>query len=168
MKRRFFIYSLPRSGSAWLSEFLSQPGCYCYHDPFADGDWDDLAFRWDNRPESCVGAIDTSAHQRTPSGQPRVCERLVLLREPTGIFASLTKIGLQYDYPLATEVERLKFAARGAFPIYYERLHELCYLEDVWEMVTNTPLDFERAARLIEMNIQRSAVGVLRRMRAAT
>jgi hypothetical protein len=162
MKRRFFIYSLPRSGSSWLSEFLSQPGSYCYHDPFADGDAWDLAAKWRNRPEPCVGAIDTSAYRMPPVGFTS-CTKYVLLRNTAHVAASLRLLGFTFE--LGPEIERFKFVARGALPIYYESLHDLAYLEEVWEMVTNTPLDFERAERLAEMNIQRSIRAVAARMK---
>jgi hypothetical protein len=68
-----------------------------------------------------------------------------------------------YNFPLEVDVERLKFVSRHCFPIYYDKLHDLAYLDAVWEMVTNTPMDWERAERLMEMNIQRNVLAVAAR-----
>lgn len=152
-RREFFIYSLPRSGSSWLSLFLSQPGCYCYHEPFADGGWSDLVTRWEQRPEPCVGAIDTSAHQRSPASLG-VCKKYVLLRDPREILASLRAKG--YDMDMEMELERLHFVTRDCIPLHYHLLHDLDYLEVVWTGITRQPFDRERTERLVEMNVQRT------------
>lgn len=161
MKREFFIYSLPRSGSAWLSLFLSQPGSYCYHEPLADGGWSDLIERWESRPEPCVGAIDTSAHQRSPASIG-VCKKYVLLREPREILASLRTKGYHMD--LDMEMERLQFVTRDCIPIHYRLLHDLEYLEVLWTGITRQPFDAERTERLVEMNVQRTISSLRERL----
>ena len=162
-QRRFFIFSLPRSGSSWLSMFLSQPGCYCYHEPFADGDLDHLYERWAARPEPCVGAIDTSAHQR-PGIYVANCKGYVLRRNISGVLASLRRKG--YSVPIDAEVARLESAAVGCIPIYYERLHDIQYLASLWIEITGRQFDHERAIQLVDMNIQRIFAAVEARVAA--
>lgn len=168
MKRRFFIFSLPRSGSSWLSTFLSMPGSYCYHEPFADGDWLALRTKWDNRAESCVGAIDTSAHQRFTGVDVVAAEAVcfVLHRHKRDIESSLRRRGWVMD--LGKEIDQLdKLTYSTCISLYYNWFNEIRYLETIWNSITGgLPFDRERAEYLIEMNIQRSFASVSKRVTA--
>ena len=58
----FFILSLPRSGTAWLSNFLTWGDCFCYHElSYGCEALDDIeqAFRKTDAP--IVGTADTAA-----------------------------------------------------------------------------------------------------------
>jgi hypothetical protein len=160
MKRRFFIFSLPRSGSSWLSVFLSGPGSYCYHEPFADGD--NVEAKWAGRPEECVGAIDTSAHKR---GMYPVCSAYFVLRRHKHEISSSLKLK-GWVLNLDTELDALDSIATTfqCLPIYYRWLIEVSYLETIWNSVTGgLPFDRERAEYLSEMNIQRKFANVVAR-----
>ena len=61
----FFIFSLPRSGSAWLSVFFTHGNAFCYHEPLAESQPLSVLF---NRP-GIVGAIDTLAYTRPEFGR---------------------------------------------------------------------------------------------------
>jgi hypothetical protein len=162
MKRKFFIFSLPRSGSSWLSVFLSGPGSYCYHEPFADGGTPRLYSLWDKRPEECVGAIDTSGHQRTTI--PACDSYFVLHRHKHDIESSLRRKGWVLN--IDTEIQKLDAAERTfeCLSIRYNRLTEISYLESIWYSITaGLPFDKERAEYLIEMNIQRKFANVVAR-----
>lgn len=161
MSRRFFIYSLPRSGSSWLSVFLSLPGAYCYHEPFADGDFADITRRMDQRPEECVGLIDTSAHQRQLQ-QVEGWHYFALCRHKHEVASSLRKRGWVFD--LDVEISKFNASIADCIPIYYHWLSEISYLENIWRSVTGgLPFDKERAEYLIEMNIQRTFASVSKR-----
>jgi hypothetical protein len=162
VKRSFFIFSLPRSGSSWLSVFLGGGGSFCYHEPFADGDMDFLAERISQRPELCVGAIDTSAHQREALSVPSKWDRYVLLRDQSQVERSLRLRGWVMD--LDNERNRLLSAAAGATAIYYARLNQIAYLYEIWNMIVGTEFDQERAEYLVEMNIQRTFSSVKARV----
>jgi hypothetical protein len=159
--RRFFIYSLPRSGSSWLSVFLSGPGSFCYHEPFADGDVAALEARWNKRPEQVVGAIDTSAHQR-PLVLPSDCVKYVLHRHKHQIESSLRLKGWVLN--VGEELTKLDMRTVDCIAIHHNWLCELRYLENIWGSITGgLPFDSERAEFLIEMNIQRTFASVKRR-----
>ena len=137
MQRRFFIYSTPRSGSAWLSTFLTYGGSYCQHEPLAKGA---LAFA----PYPVSGAIDTGAsfiNYFPPEGV-----RVFSLHRDLGeVRKSLSRIGLpDYDFS--------NYRFNG---FCYERIGDIDYLEHVWDEITGLPFDRARAEALIEMNIQR-------------
>lgn len=164
-QRRFFIFSLPRSGSSWLSVFLSGAGSYCYHEPFADGDLFSLAKRIYARPEPCVGAIDTSAYRRTDLDLTGF-ERFILVRDLSQVRRSFDMKGWKIYGGLINEWDDLLESGgilARAHPIYYGKLHDLNYLESVWDMVVGLPFDRERAEYLIEMNIQRTFDSVMKR-----
>lgn len=163
MKRHFFIFSLPRSGSAWLSQFLSLPGSFCYHEPLADGGPDWLLYNMNNRPEACVGAIDTSAYQVPDQIQFSLsCRKFALHRNVTEIARSTERLGAVVDY----DVEYSKFlrVASDLQPIYYHRLWDISYLRALWSVIVDQPFDAERAKYFMEMNVQRSVSSVLRRV----
>lgn len=163
MKRLFFIYSLPRSGSAWLSMFLSQPGCCCLHEPFADGGgWSQLLERLEERPEPVAGAIDTSAYQRP--GRPEV-PRYRLVRPLEEIEASGRRLGFtSIDYE--GELHRFSAATQGLPLIEHWRFKDLGYLKGLWQRLTGLPFDGQRAQTLTEMRIERDLSAVARRYRA--
>ncbi len=160
--RKFFIFSLPRSGSSWLSVFLSGAGCYCYHEPLADGTFSAFEDRLCLRPELCAGAIDTSAYQ-LPVEVPRDFHKFVLVREPSQIQRSLKMKGWSMGNINSVQDQMLE-AAGNAIQIEYSKLNDIKYLSWVWNQIVGTPFDSERAEYLLEMNIQRSVSAVIKRV----
>ena len=151
--KRFFIFSLPRSGSAWLSVFLSGPDSYCYHEPTADMPYPHWAGHIAHRRETVVGGVDTRAYQYAAGLMLSLPEArfLSLVRDPAEINASVHKLGYSFDAP----TEREKLDALQLDPIHYENLRDIEYLCALWAHLIGTPFDEERAQHLIEMNIQR-------------
>ncbi len=147
--RRFFIYSTPRSGSAWLSNFLTYGGSFCQHEPLANGP----GVYFPDYPVS--GAIDTGAAflKYIP---PEEVEIFHLFREKDDVYASLKKIGLP-SYDLS--------AYRSGFK--YRDLFDIDYLEVVWGLVTKLPFDRLRTEALLEMNVQRSISQLTHRLARA-
>lgn len=139
--RRFFIYSTPRSGSAWLSNFLTYGGSFCQHEPLAE-----RKFEFKDYPVS--GAIDTGA-ALIGYVPPDGTEVFHLARDKGQVKASLERIGLK-AYDLSAYKSGFKF----------NDLFDLDYLEVLWGLVTHLPFDRDRAEMLIEMNVQRS-IGML-------
>jgi hypothetical protein len=168
MKRKFFIYSLPRSGSSWLSQFLSMPGSYCYHEPFADNTLQGILDKMEVRPEPCVGLIDTSAHQRVVAHLSN-CNYFVLRRDLKDVESSLKLKG--WVMCLSEENRKLNLVAglNECIEIHYRWLDDIVYLRNLWASIVGTPFDQERAEYLIEMRIQREFASVKRRFdRAAS
>lgn len=144
--RKFFIYSTPRSGSAWLANFLTYGGSFCQHEPLADG-----VLEWPFYP--VCGAVDTGAAY-VGFEPPEDVEIFWLYRDPSEVRYSLRRAGLS-----AYDMSEYK---RG---FEYKYLFELNYLEEVWDQVTRLPFDRLRAEILIEMNIQRDLASLDRRIR---
>ena len=51
---KFLVYAMPRSGSAWLANFLTADGLVCHHDPLGR-----MSFQEANRLDA---AVDTGAY----------------------------------------------------------------------------------------------------------
>ena len=144
--RRFFIYSTPRSGSAWLSNFLTYGGSFCQHEPLADGR---LVFTH----HEVSGAIDTGA-AFVGFVPPDDCAVYHLYRDEVAVKRSLKSLGLPvYDL------------SRYSQGFEYDRLFDVDYLEELWTDITSLPFDRARAEMLVEMNVQRSLPGIARRLR---
>lgn len=168
MKSSFLIFSLPRSGSAWLSVFLSSSPGYCFHEPLADGGIDSLRGKLSGRAETSVGFVDTLAYQYRSEVIRALptSRRYVLLREPSAIEASITKtFGIEFD--LITAYEKFLDATTDCYHIYYEHLHNLDYLAEIWGQIIGLGFDRQRAEYLMEMNIQRNPLAVAMRLKEA-
>ena len=161
-KKHFFIYSLPRSGSAWLSMFLSQPGSYCIHEPLAneEGVMEQLA----QRPEEVSGAIDTSAYLE-PLVLPPEVQTFILWRDWQDVEQSSLRMGFEVDVRTEQRIltENLKMTKENT--IRYKDLWNLNYLEVLWKEIVGTPFDRERAEYLTEMRIERSVESIVKRLR---
>ncbi len=137
------MYSTPRSGSAWLSNFLTYGGSFCQHEPLAYG----KGVYFPEYPVS--GAIDTGAAfiKYVP---PEGVEVFHLTRPYWEVTESLKKIGLP-SYDLS--------AYKSGFQ--FRDLFDIDYLEILWGLVTKLPFDRLRTEALLEMNVQRN-IGLLR------
>lgn len=155
MQPSFFIFSLPRSGSSWLSVFLTGRDSFCYHEPTADYTPQEWMERASERPESTIGAVDTGAYIHASlitQALPEWTRYFVLERDPAEIERSTLTFNVR-GYDAALQYEKLMDLP---FPrISYENLGDLTYLRSVWEMAIGPGFDEARTAKLQEMNIQR-------------
>ena len=151
---RFFIFSLPRSGSAWLANFLSGSQVFCFHEPLAESPIEGLPALLE-RPYPVVGAIDTLAYTRAREIKRTLKDTqfYVLYRDLEEIAASSAACGLTYD-PLP-QFQAFTAAARGCRAIHYCRLWDVRYLCELWSTIVGGGFDETRARQLIEMNVQR-------------
>jgi hypothetical protein len=164
VKKFFFIYTMPRSGSAWLSQFLSQPGSFCFHEPFADDmRWDWLMTRMQERPEAVVGAIDTSAYMRSDFFSHAQVPTFCLYRPLSSIIASVKKKFPEYSYKTESEYEVFQAKTLGMKLIHQRGFSDLGYLESVWNLVVGLPFDRGRSEYLMEMHVERDPSAVRRR-----
>ena len=152
----FFIFSLPRSGSAWLSVFFTHGNAFCYHEPLAESQPLSVLF---NRP-GIVGAIDTLAYTRPEIRQ--VYRSFVLKRDIGDIEKSSRGCGVSYKAP----IKEFEAATAGLETIDYHKLDQIGYLERVWTQVVQTDFDRPRALQLIEMNITRNLIRFKRKVPA--
>lgn len=131
---KFLIYAMPRSGSAWLANFLTHDGLVCHHDP--------LGRMTVQQASGLDAAVDTGAYLFP---QLKAGEYFTLVRRVDDCNRSLVKLGL----PPIAEYQGL----RGRV-FYYERLFDVGYLADLWAEVRGPGFDKERAEVLIDLNVQ--------------
>lgn len=161
-KKHFFIYSLPRSGSAWLSLFFSQPGAFCIHEPLANEA--DVMEQLEERPEDCVGAIDTSAYAE-PIVLPPEVPVYVLWRDWQDVEQSSLRMGFEVDVKTEQMVLVQNLKCTPANTIRYKDLGNLDYLEILWKEFVGTEFDRQRAEYLIEMRVERKIQSIVTRLR---
>lgn len=147
MRPDFLILALPRSGSAWLSNFLTHGDCFCYHELAAERP--DLELE---RQAPVTGVVDTGIWM-LPKRLPAGVRLYGLRREPRHVARSLRRAELDADpdYQLFREI------TRDLITFEYERLFDIAYLRGVWRTIAGPQSMFheERARRLISMNVQR-------------
>lgn len=142
----FFIFSLPRSGTAWLSTLLTARDSFCFHELTAENNWQTLP---QTRPERTVGAVDTGAYlnpQAVYKAFP-TATYFTLYRRPAQINESAAKLGINYD---ATQHVLPQHSA-----LYYDDLNNLNCVRSLWHRVIGEGFDEQRTRQLMEMNIQR-------------
>lgn len=162
MKKHFFIYSLPRSGSAWLSLFLSQPGSYCLHEPLANEA--SLEKQLANRPEEVLGAIDTSAYL-IPFIPPAAFTPYILWRDWQDVERSSLQMGFDVDVRMEQSILTSNVRMTASNTIRYKDLGNINYLEVLWKEIVGTPFDAERAEYLIEMRVERNISSIVKRLK---
>jgi hypothetical protein len=161
MRRSFFVFSLPRSGSAWLSLFLTGKDSFCYHEITADVPIPKIRQLWLDRPETAIGAVDTGAWL----WPDEVCEAVkgstlcVLKRDLDEIELScrnLVAAGHNVaDFDVVKSAERLNAVTKDFLVIEHARFHDIEYLRELWRRLLGTPFEEERARLMIEMNVTR-------------
>jgi hypothetical protein len=152
----YFIYCLPRSGSAWLSAFLSGFDSFCYHEPFADMSPMQLAARFRDRLDFTTGAVDTGAYKHrlgAIAGAIPNVRQFVLRRDTIDVQASADANGVIYD--AHEELGRLLNVTAGFPEIDYAQFGDVWYLKSIWEQLVGSPFDTERARLFIEFNVTR-------------
>ena len=142
--QNFLVFSLPRSGSAWLSVLLTYQESFCYHEPLSEPETLEELFK---RPNS--GGVDTMAYLWPSLRQRYRC--FVLKRDYAEIEQSSRQCGVDYKAP----VEKFEAATFGLPVIDYHKFDQITYLERIWIMIVGTAFDPCRARQLIGMNIQR-------------
>lgn len=141
----FLICSTPRSGSAWLANFLTYDGVLCVHEPMVTPV--PRGNHW------LVGGVDTgAAHYPLPSSM-RIYQ---LRRDEREVERSLRNMGLPF---LATPLLDVKTWD-------YRDLFTLDCLGEIWTEIVGTPFDGIRAALLIELNVQHSIAPLRARVKS--
>lgn len=165
-KKYFIIYTLPRSGSAWVANFLTIPGySICLHDPLCEHkSVRDLKARLDSYSEKYVGIVDTLAYRVFANLRTvfPTAKTVALVRPEKDINASLKKLGA--NAMLDTETFPFRLVAKHCDKmISYEGLFnervegytaELLFRSTVGQYST-VPYNPERTKQLLSLNVQR-------------
>lgn len=148
----FFIYSLPRSRTAWIANFLTYGKSYCYHEPsLGMFDLTELITLFRKRPitgsSDCANVLMIDRIQELfPDSKSIVIERPI-----EEVSYSLRELGITPKLEEMKEgLERVKAELNPL--VLTNRLdefecHELCKF-------TDSPWDYKRFLMLDSMNIQ--------------
>jgi len=139
----FFILSLPRSRTAWLSSFLTDDTGICSHEGIAYSDY----------PEGLEGD-STTAYPWIKEHIKKDDPIIIIHRDLDECLLSLEKaVDKKIDRRVLTFLEDEMDTIKNALHIRYEDINER--LEDIWYYCGKSKLfDEERANKMIKMNIQ--------------
>lgn len=144
----FLILSLPRSGSAWLSNFLTYEDVFCFHEIALESNL--------VRTAPICGAVDTMLYLSNLTA-PKM---FVLRRNYVDIRHSLRKLT---PHVFDDDIGRFEARTKNLTAIHYELLFNIDYLATVWSYFSLMPFNSARAKQLIEMNVQRDFEALVKR-----
>lgn len=157
----FFIVSLPRSGTAWLSNFLTHGSCFCYHElSYGISSMGEFREIFERNGSPVVGTADTAGclyaqaiHHQFPDARI-----VVLVRDPREIRDSLAKVGLnRNESEISVLATHLHWAIENlnALVVQYERLFSQTEVRRVWEYLrVPDPFPWRRFEMLREFRIE--------------
>ncbi len=144
----FFVIGLPRSRTAWLSNFLTYDDNFCYHEGI-DGcstieEYKDKL--GENKGDSSTGLMLFDMNKEFPDSPKVIIEGSVdkaieFTKEVYGVYEP------EYFYELKDKLDSIK-----GLRIKFEDINNS--LEQIWEHLIGTPYDKERGSLLKDMNIQ--------------
>lgn len=141
----FMVLSAPRSGSTWVSNWLTTDASLCLHDPLWTQHYSDL----DSIESPKALGIACTGCALFPEWVNRHSARKVILhRDLKEIDASLARIGLP---ACSAQWEGVLNQIRGVHIPWTDVFDNP---KDVYEYLLNEPFDAQRHAMLREMNIQ--------------
>lgn len=142
----FIIYALPRSGTAWLSNFLTYGNSFCYHDPFPPFILPTQA--------NHTGFITTLGHKlKVPAAK----SSFALIRNPEDIELSCQRLKIANTETPET-IRDFEFLTRTMPKFYYEELFDIEYLRRLWKTVVGPGFHEARASALIDLRVEADLV----------
>ena len=156
----FFIVSLPRSGTAWLANFLTYGDAFCFHEGlFGCASLDQYAELFNGVEESVVGNADTGAIFVLPALFKRYpdAKYVFVIRDLVDVSASIQSIGLS-----AAEVPAMAdylwwgiSHIDGALTVKFDDLFNQITLRKIWKHIgMPAPFPFRRTEMLRQMRVE--------------
>lgn len=144
---KFYVLSLPRSRTYWMSQFLG-----CEHDAYKT--WPDYGrFISSNSPGD-----STSCYMHIKEYINRWSPVIVIHRPIEEVVISLCNIGIEPDSAMLERLTQLDYELDriGGFHVDYDNINGK--LGDIWQhCYANLPYDHERAVEMIDINLQNDA-----------
>lgn len=159
-RQPFFICALPRSGTAWLANFLTWGDCFCFHEGLCGCEsLAQLQARFDRARTPFVGCSDTALAHVLPAVYQHWpdAKYVFLSRDVDDVCASLERLKL----PTAAIGDMLLPFWWGfsnipnSMTIEYETLFSSATMKDVWAFLElEDPFPFERFQMLRDMRVE--------------
>ena len=155
----FFIFSLPRSGTAWLSNFLTWGNAFCFHEvSYGCGSMEEIRDAFLRTECPVVGACDTAAsvYAHAIEGTFPNARFVIVLRDPREAHDSLVSIGASGEsIPACSENLSWVASHMDCLTIPFERLFSQHALREIWEHVRMPdPFPWRRFEMLREYRIE--------------
>lgn len=151
---QFMILALPRSGTAWLSNWMTTPTTRCIHDPLFK--YPNLSQLESLRSEKLLGISDTGIYLKYNSWvRNHPARKVGLIRPRAEVNASLDRMGFR---PLTvTDYHRTLAALRDLPGIVMVDWASAMGSASVWDhLLPGVPYDDERTQDLLRLNVQRA------------
>jgi len=158
----YFVTGLPRSRTAWLANWLTAPGTFCFHDAtLIDnshvGVLSVMAERQNRRQYEAVG--DSDSGLIFWSGQVRAaCPKapfILIERDPEACLASSLRLGFSkglWDAILQAYWQTRRLP--GVRIVSYDSLDDIDVLDSLYYDCTGLPMDRQRTELLQHLNVQ--------------
>lgn len=158
----YFITGLPRSRTAWLANWLTAPGTFCFHDAtLIDnshvGALSVMAARRRARPYEKVGDADSGL--LFWSGQVRAllpeAPFILIERDPDACLASSLRLG--FSKGLWGAILQAYWQTRrlpGVRIVSYDSLDDIDALDELYRLCTGLAMDRQRTELLQHLNVQ--------------
>ena len=142
------VIGLPRSGTAWMANWLTTERSICWHEPL----WDHTLEELDALPMSGLfGIADTQLMLDPDRVNAHPAKKLIVHRELRDVNLSLARAGL----PEAMRDEhRWHLDEIGGFHITFKDLWNVERFRPAMEWLTPLPFDAARYATLRGLNVQ--------------
>lgn len=159
-KRYFFVLGLPRSRTAWFSNFLTYGPSWCYHEELVKhANFESLKKKLDSRPEQIVGISDTLGillYKELKEYFPEA-KFILIKREVVEVEESAERLGLQSQDMLeiggaALDAAIENFDEKRCLMVRFSRVNEMA--PTAWKFITGTQADPERVEALNLLNVQ--------------
>ena len=142
------VIAAPRSGTAWVSTWLTTDTTLCLHDPLT---------RWHYRAldgiqsEKTLGVSCTGLALFPSYVNAHPARKVILHRDQAEIVASIKRLGISGGYDVGA-LDRIKGKHVGWREIFDNP-------KPLYEFLTQKPFDADRHRELLHMNVQRSIEG---------
>jgi len=143
----FFVLGLPRSRTAWLANFLTYDGLFCYHE--GTGGCHSI----DEYKDKIAGKGDSNTGLALFDFEPHFKDSKIVVIDST-IDRSVKFAADVFNVDVKDSMKALKNRLDNIEGLHIDIKDINNRLSDIWEFIANSPMDYERANSLINMNIQ--------------
>ena len=142
------VIGLPRSGTAWMANWLTTERSICWHEPL----WDHTLEELDALPMSGLfGIADTQLMLDPDRVNAHPAKKLIIHRELRDVNLSLNKAGIP---GVMRDEHRWRLDDIGGFHITFKDLWNVERFRPAMEWLTPLPFDAARYATLRGLNVQ--------------
>lgn len=160
MSAPFLIIGLPRSRTAWLSNFLTHGSIFCHHELVGRDGLDSLWTEFQYLEAEFIGNSDTLQVMYLDEimGNHPECKIVVVKRHPADVCLSMSALGFRSTYLAVTRLLPHVHAAAllpGALSVNFEDLSKESTMRSIQDHVApGEPFDSARHSALQRLNVQ--------------